>query len=107
MQFTPDLLPADLTGTEIYRPTEASFTIRKGPIFANFVLADEINRAPAKVQSALLEIMQERQVTIGEKTLPVPQPFLVMATQNPIEQEGTYPLPEAQVDRFLMKVKVG
>lgn len=107
VQFTPDLLPADLTGTEIYRPTEASFTIRKGPIFANFVLADEINRAPAKVQSALLEIMQERQVTIGEKTLPVPQPFLVMATQNPIEQEGTYPLPEAQVDRFLMKVKVG
>ena len=107
VQFTPDLLPADLTGTEIFRPSDGSFSIRKGPIFANFVLADEINRAPAKVQSALLEIMQERQVTIGEKTLSVPQPFLVMATQNPIEQEGTYPLPEAQVDRFLMKVKVG
>lgn len=107
VQFTPDLLPADLTGTEIFRPSDGTFSIRKGPIFANFVLADEINRAPAKVQSALLEIMQERQVTIGEKTLAVPQPFLVMATQNPIEQEGTYPLPEAQVDRFLMKVKVG
>ena len=106
VQFTPDLLPADLTGTEIYRPADGTFSIRKGPIFANFVLADEINRAPAKVQSALLEIMQEHQVTIGENTLGVPEPFLVMATQNPVEQEGTYPLPEAQVDRFLMKVKV-
>ena len=100
VQFTPDLLPADLTGTEIYRPADGTFSIRKGPIFANFVLADEINRAPAKVQSALLEIMQEHQVTIGENTLGVPEPFLVMATQNPVEQEGTYPLPEAQVDRL-------
>jgi len=106
VQFTPDLLPADLTGTEIYRPADGTFSIRKGPIFANFVLADEINRAPAKVQSALLEIMQEHQVTIGDNSLKVPEPFLVMATQNPVEQDGTYPLPEAQVDRFLMKVKV-
>lgn len=106
IQFTPDLLPADVIGTEIYRPQEGRFDVRRGPIFANFVLADEINRAPAKVQSALLETMQERQVTIGETTFPVPSPFLVMATQNPIEQEGTYPLPEAQIDRFLMKVTV-
>lgn len=106
IQFTPDLLPADLTGTEIYRVNDGTFDVRKGPVFANFVLADEINRAPAKVQSALLETMQERQVTIGESTFRVPDPFLVMATQNPIEQEGTYPLPEAQLDRFLMKVKV-
>lgn len=104
MQFTPDLLPADLIGTMIYSQKTESFTIRKGPIFANFVLADEINRAPAKVQSALLEAMQERQVTIGDETFPLPQPFLVMATQNPVEQEGTYPLPEAQVDRFMLKV---
>jgi MoxR-like ATPase len=106
IQFTPDLLPADLVGTLIYNPKEGNFSIRKGPIFANIVLADEINRAPAKVQSALLEAMQERQVTIGDETFPLPQPFLVMATQNPIEQEGTYPLPEAQVDRFMLKVKV-
>ncbi len=106
IQFTPDLLPADLVGTEIYRPQNGTFEVRQGPVFANFVLADEINRAPAKVQSALLETMQEQQVTIGEQTLFVPKPFFVMATQNPIEQEGTYPLPEAQVDRFLMKVKV-
>lgn len=106
IQFTPDLLPADLTGTEIYRPQEGTFEVRKGPVFANFVLADEINRAPAKVQSALLETMQEKQVTIGETTLKVPEPYFVLATQNPIEQEGTYPLPEAQIDRFLMKVKV-
>jgi MoxR-like ATPase len=106
IQFTPDLLPADLTGTLIYSQKREEFTVRKGPIFANFVLADEINRSPAKVQSALLEAMQERQVTIGESTYPLPAPFLVMATQNPLEQEGTYPLPEAQVDRFLLKVKI-
>ena len=107
IQFTPDLLPADLTGTQIYRPSDQSFTVQKGPVFSNFILADEINRAPAKVQSALLEAMQEHQVTIGTETFKLPEPFLVMATQNPIEQEGTYPLPEAQVDRFLMKVVVG
>jgi MoxR-like ATPase len=107
IQFTPDLLPADLTGTLIYSPRDGTFSARKGPVFANFVLADEINRAPAKVQSALLEAMQERQVTIGEETYPLPDPFLVLATQNPIEQEGTYPLPEAQVDRFMLKLKVG
>jgi MoxR-like ATPase len=107
IQFTPDLLPADLTGTLIYSPRDGTFTPRKGPVFANFVLADEINRAPAKVQSALLEAMQERQVTIGDETYPLPDPFLVLATQNPIEQEGTYPLPEAQVDRFMLKLKVG
>jgi MoxR-like ATPase len=107
IQFTPDLLPADLVGTMIYNQQSASFTVRKGPIFANVILADEINRAPAKVQSALLEAMQERQVTIGDRTFPLPSPFLVLATQNPIEQEGTYPLPEAQVDRFMLKVKVG
>jgi MoxR-like ATPase len=106
MQFTPDLLPADLIGTQIYNPRDATFSVRKGPIFANIILADEINRAPAKVQSALLEAMQERQVTIGEETFPLPAPFLVMATQNPIEQEGTYPLPEAQVDRFMLKLKI-
>ncbi len=107
IQFTPDLLPADLVGTMIYNQKQEAFTIKKGPIFANFVLADEINRAPAKVQSALLEAMQEKQVTIGETTFELPKPFLVMATQNPIEQEGTYPLPEAQVDRFMLKVVVG
>ena len=106
IQFTPDLLPADLTGTQIYRPTDGSFTVKKGPIFANIILADEVNRAPAKVQSALLEAMQERQVTIGQETFALPRPFLVLATQNPIEQEGTYPLPEAQVDRFMLKVLV-
>lgn len=106
IQFTPDLLPADLVGTMVYLPGEGKFQTRKGPIFANFVLADEINRAPSKVQSALLEAMQERQVTIGEKTWPLEGIFLVMATQNPIEQEGTYPLPEAQVDRFMLKLKV-
>jgi MoxR-like ATPase len=107
IQFTPDLLPADVTGTMIYNPARSEFSVRKGPIFANFVLADEINRAPAKVQSALLEAMQERQVTIGNETFKLDDPFLVLATQNPIEQEGTYPLPEAQVDRFLLKVKIG
>jgi MoxR-like ATPase len=107
IQFTPDLLPADVVGTVIYNQQTASFAVRKGPIFANVVLADEINRAPAKVQSALLESMQERQVTIGNSTFPLPSPFLVLATQNPVEQEGTYPLPEAQVDRFMLKVKVG
>jgi MoxR-like ATPase len=107
VQFTPDLLPADVIGTTIYNPNLAEFTVRKGPIFANFVLADEINRAPAKVQSALLEAMQERQITIGNETFKLPDPFLVLATQNPIEQEGTYPLPEAQADRFLLKVKIG
>lgn len=107
IQFTPDLLPADVTGTLIYSIKNETFEVKKGPIFANFVLADEINRAPAKVQSALLEAMQERQVTIGEDTFRLPEPFLVMATQNPIEQEGTYPLPEAQVDRFLLKVIIG
>ncbi|MFT5503264.1 MAG: MoxR-like ATPase [Gammaproteobacteria bacterium] len=107
VQFTPDLLPADLTGTEIYRPQDGTFKFQKGPLFHNLVLADEINRAPAKVQSALLEAMAERQITVGSKTYPLPEVFLVMATQNPIEQEGTYPLPEAQLDRFLMHVKVG
>ena len=107
IQFTPDLLPADVIGTLIYSIKNESFEVKKGPIFANFVLADEINRAPAKVQSALLEAMQERQVTIGEETFPLDRPFLVMATQNPIEQEGTYPLPEAQTDRFLLKVVIG
>ncbi len=107
IQFTPDLLPADVIGTMIYSIKTEQFQIKKGPVFANFVLADEINRAPAKVQSALLEAMQERQVTIGDKTFPLDEPFLVMATQNPIEQEGTYPLPEAQVDRFLLKVIIG
>jgi MoxR-like ATPase len=106
IQFTPDLLPADVIGTQIYRPQSGDFTVRKGPVFANFVLADEINRAPAKVQSALLEAMQERQVTIGDHTFALPDPFLVLATQNPIEQEGTYPLPEAQVDRFMLKIRV-
>jgi len=106
IQFTPDLLPADLTGTLIYNQKEGTFAPRRGPIFANFVLADEVNRAPAKVQSALLEAMQERQVTIGNETYPLPSPFLVLATQNPIEQEGTYPLPEAQIDRFLLKLRV-
>ena len=106
IQFTPDMLPADIIGTQIYNVQTGEFFTRKGPIFANFVLADEINRAPAKVQSALLEAMQERQVTIGEQTFPLPQPFLVLATQNPIEQEGTYPLPEAQVDRFLLKILI-
>ncbi len=107
IQFTPDLLPADVIGTVIYNQQKGEFTSKLGPVFANLVLADEINRAPAKVQSALLEAMQERQVTIGDKTYPLPQPFIVMATQNPIEQEGTYPLPEAQVDRFMLMVKVG
>ena len=107
LQFTPDLLPADLIGTIVYNPTNGQFSARKGPIFANIVLADEINRAPAKVQSALLEAMQERQVTISDTTHPLPTPFLVLATQNPIEQEGTYPLPEAQVDRFMLKIIVG
>ena len=106
IQFTPDLLPADVVGTLIYSQKTDEFTVKKGPVFANFILADEINRAPAKVQSALLEAMQERQVTIGEETFDLPKPFLVMATQNPIEQEGTYPLPEAQVDRFMLKVVV-
>jgi MoxR-like ATPase len=106
VQFTPDLLPADLIGTLIYQPQSGEFRVRKGPVFANIVLADEINRAPAKVQSALLEAMQEGQVTIGDKSFPLPQPFLVLATQNPIEQEGTYPLPEAQVDRFMLKLKI-
>ena len=106
IQFTPDLLPADLLGTMIYSPKREEFSVKKGPIFANFILADEINRAPAKVQSALLEVMQERQVTLGDETYKLDEPFLVMATQNPIEQEGTYPLPEAQVDRFMLKVVV-
>jgi len=106
IQFTPDLLPADLIGTMIYNQKDGNFNIRKGPIFANFILADEINRAPAKVQSALLEAMQERQITIGDETFYLEEPFLVLATQNPIEQEGTYPLPEAQVDRFMLKVKI-
>lgn len=107
IQFTPDLLPADLTGTMVYSQKKEEFMVRKGPIFANFILADEINRSPAKVQSALLEAMQERQVTIGDQTYPLEEPFLVLATQNPIEQEGTYPLPEAQVDRFMLKVIIG
>lgn len=106
IQFTPDLLPADLIGTQIYNQKDGNFLIRKGPIFSNFILADEINRAPAKVQSALLEAMQERQITIGETTFKLDEPFLVLATQNPIEQEGTYPLPEAQVDRFMLKIKI-
>jgi MoxR-like ATPase len=107
LQFTPDMLPADVIGTQIYNPQSGGFTTRKGPIFANLILADEINRAPAKVQSALLEAMQEKQVTIGEQTFKLEEPFLVLATQNPIEQEGTYPLPEAQVDRFMLKLKIG
>ena len=107
LQFTPDMLPADVIGTQIYNPQSGDFSTRKGPVFANIVLADEINRAPAKVQSALLEAMQERQVTIGEETFGLEQPFLVLATQNPIDQEGTYPLPEAQVDRFMLKLKIG
>ena len=106
LQFTPDLLPADIIGTQIYSPKNETFDIKKGPIFANLILADEINRAPAKVQSALLEAMQERQITIGNKSFQLEEPFLVMATQNPVEQEGTYPLPEAQVDRFMLKVKI-
>src|SRR5213082_3272404 len=107
LQFTPDLLPADLIGTLIYNPRSGEFTTKFGPLFSNLILADEINRAPAKVQSALLEAMQERQVTIGDTTYPLPAPFLVLATQNPIEQEGTYPLPEAQVDRFMLKLRIG
>ncbi|MCG6878744.1 MAG: MoxR family ATPase [Deltaproteobacteria bacterium] len=107
IQFTPDMLPADIVGTEIFNPKDVSFVVKHGPVFANLILADEINRAPAKVQSALLQAMQERQVTIGEKTYNLPDPFLVLATQNPIEQEGTYPLPEAQVDRFMLKVVIG
>jgi MoxR-like ATPase len=107
IQFTPDLLPADVVGTQVYDPRSQTFSVKQGPVVANVVLADEINRAPAKVQSALLEAMQERQVTIGDRTFPLPDPFIVLATQNPIEQEGTYPLPEAQVDRFMLKVKVG
>jgi len=106
IQFTPDLLPADITGTLIFNPKEGTFSVKKGPVFANLILADEINRSPAKVQSALLEAMQERQVTIGDSTYPLPELFMVLATQNPIEQEGTYPLPEAQVDRFMLKLKV-
>ena len=107
IQFTPDLLPADVVGTQIYNPRSGEFTVKQGPIFAQFILADEINRAPAKVQSALLEAMQERQVTIGDTTFPLGEPFLVLATQNPIEQEGTYPLPEAQLDRFMLELRVG
>ncbi|HVK72349.1 MAG TPA: MoxR family ATPase [Kofleriaceae bacterium] len=107
IQFTPDMLPGDVVGTQVFNPREGSYTVKKGPIFGNFVLADEINRAPAKVQSALLEAMQERQVTLGEHTFKLTEPFLVLATQNPIEQEGTYPLPEAQLDRFMLKIKVG
>jgi MoxR-like ATPase len=107
IQFTPDLLPADVVGTQIYNPRTGEFTVKRGPIFANLVLADEINRAPAKVQSALLEAMQEKQVTLGDQTFSLPEPFMVLATQNPIEQEGTYPLPEAQVDRFMLKLKIG
>src|SRR5512144_3145612 len=107
IQFTPGLLPADVVGTQVWDPRAQTFSVRKGPVFANVVLADEVNRAPAKVQSALLEAMQERQVTLGDETFPLPDPFIVLATQNPIEQEGTYPLPEAQVDRFMLKVKVG
>ena len=107
IQFTPDMLPGDVTGTQVFNPREGSYAVKQGPVFGNLVLADEINRAPAKVQSALLEAMQERQVTLGEETFRLAEPFLVMATQNPIEQEGTYPLPEAQLDRFMMKLKVG
>ena len=106
IQFTPDMLPADIVGTEIFDPRAAEFRVKRGPVFANFILADEINRAPAKVQSALLEAMQEKQVTIGDQTFPLATPFMVLATQNPLEQEGTYPLPEAQLDRFLLKVVV-
>src|SRR6476660_8597665 len=106
IQFTPDLLPADVIGTQIYNPRTGDFTVKHGPVFANVVLADEINRAPAKVQSALLEAMAERQVTIGEASMPLPRPFFVLATQNPIEQEGTYPLPEAQIDRFMLKLVI-
>lgn len=106
IQFTPDLLPADLVGTEVYNPKTGDFSVKKGPVFTHILLADEINRAPAKVQSALLEVMQERQVTIGETTFPMQEPFMVLATQNPLEHEGTYPLPEAQVDRFMLKVKI-
>jgi MoxR-like ATPase len=106
IQFTPDMLPGDVTGTQIFNPKEGSYTVKRGPVFGNLVLADEINRAPAKVQAALLEAMQERQVTIGDQTFPLLEPFLVLATQNPIEQEGTYPLPEAQLDRFMLKVKI-
>jgi MoxR-like ATPase len=107
IQFTPDMLPGDVIGTQIYNPREGTYSIKKGPVFGNFILADEINRAPAKVQSALLEAMQEKQITLGDQTLKLSEPFLVLATQNPIEQEGTYPLPEAQLDRFMLKVKVG
>jgi MoxR-like ATPase len=107
IQFTPDMLPGDVVGTQIYNPREGTYTVKKGPVFGNFILADEINRAPAKVQSALLEAMQEKQVTLGDQTFKLTEPFLVLATQNPIEQEGTYPLPEAQLDRFMMKIKVG
>ncbi len=107
IQFTPDMLPGDVIGTQVFNPREGTYSVKKGPVFGNFILADEINRAPAKVQSALLEAMQERQVTIGEHTFKLAEPFLVLATQNPIEQEGTYPLPEAQLDRFMLKVKVG
>jgi len=107
VQFTPDLLPADVIGTQVFRPGDGSFSVRKGPLFAELVLADEINRAPPKVQSALLEAMQERQVTIGEQSLPLPRPFVVFATQNPIEHDGTYPLPEAELDRFLFKIRIG
>ncbi len=107
IQFTPDLLPSDLVGTQIFHPQRGDFTVRRGPVFANLILADEINRAPAKVQSALLEAMEERQVTLGDSTMQLPRPFMVLATQNPIEQEGTYPLPEAQLDRFMFKVEVG
>ncbi len=107
IQFTPDMLPGDVTGTQVFNPRDGTWSVRKGPVFGNLVLADEVNRAPAKVQAALLEAMQERQVTLGEESFPLEQPFLVMATQNPIEQEGTYPLPEAQLDRFVMKLRVG
>src|SRR5205814_9357347 len=107
LQFTPDMLPADIIGTQIYNPQSGNFTTRRGPIFAHLVLADEINRAPAKVQSALLEASQQKQVTIGDQTFRLEEPFLVLATQNPIEQEGTYPLPEAQVDRFMLKLRIG
>ena len=106
IQFTPDMLPGDVTGTQVFNPKEGSYSVKRGPIFGNLILADEINRAPAKVQAALLEAMQERQVTLGEHTFPLSEPFLVLATQNPIEQEGTYPLPEAQLDRFMMKVRI-
>src|SRR6478672_2168311 len=107
IQFTPDMLPGDVIGTQIFNPREGTYTVRKGPVFGNLILADEINRAPAKVQSALLEAMQEKQVTLGDQTFRLAEPFLVLATQNPIEQEGTYPLPEAQLDRFMLKIKVG